>query len=172
MVGLNILFIIIVGSLFHFIFDWCGRPKWIAWLLPTNESVWKHLKMIVYPFLLTILLDLNFCFDNHNYWFAKFISILSACILCAALFYGYYFFKKKSILWLNILIYILAVMAGCDFGYLFLTVPALNLEIVGMAGCMLLPILFILFTYFAPERGIFVDPLTGKAGIFKNCHKK
>ncbi len=48
----GILFISILGSIMHFVYDLSGKMLVVGFFAPVNESVWEHLKL---PFLPTIL---------------------------------------------------------------------------------------------------------------------
>ena len=38
-------FIIIAGSLLHFVYEWTGYSDIMGLFTPVNESVWEHLKL-------------------------------------------------------------------------------------------------------------------------------
>ena len=37
------------GTVQHFLFVPLGRPRWLLWLLPVNESPWEHYKLAFWP---------------------------------------------------------------------------------------------------------------------------
>ncbi len=43
----GIVFTLIIGTLLHFVFEWSGRNFLVAFIAPTNESVFEHLKLLV-----------------------------------------------------------------------------------------------------------------------------
>ena len=43
------LFLSVMGTLLHFLFDWSGGSWAAALIAPVNESVWEHLKLLVFP---------------------------------------------------------------------------------------------------------------------------
>ena len=53
----GILFTISAGTALHFLFDWSGRLIPAALIAPVNESVWEHLKLLFFPFLLFSALE-------------------------------------------------------------------------------------------------------------------
>lgn len=52
----GILFVIIVGFIAHFIFEATNENPVVAAFVPVNESVWEHLKLLVFPYLLFVLI--------------------------------------------------------------------------------------------------------------------
>ena len=49
--------VIVLGSLCHFLYDWSGGLSLAALFCPVNESVWEHLKLLYFPFLLVSLVS-------------------------------------------------------------------------------------------------------------------
>lgn len=47
----------ILGTLNHFLYDWSGKNPVIALFTPVNESVWEHMKLLFFPFLLLSLIE-------------------------------------------------------------------------------------------------------------------
>lgn len=48
------LFVGILGTLFHFVYDWCGHARLIGLFVPVNESTWEHMKLLFIPMLIYI----------------------------------------------------------------------------------------------------------------------
>lgn len=46
---LGALFVIIIGSIFHFVFEWSNQWLPLGAITPVNESVWEHLKLVFWP---------------------------------------------------------------------------------------------------------------------------
>ncbi len=44
--------IVLLGAALHFVYDWTRSAGSVAWLAPVNESVWEHMKTVVFPMLL------------------------------------------------------------------------------------------------------------------------
>ncbi len=44
-------FVIIAGSALHFVFEWSGGFRPVAWLAAVNESTWEHFKLGFWPAL-------------------------------------------------------------------------------------------------------------------------
>lgn len=48
------LFVGILGTLFHFVYDWCRLARLIGLFVPVNESTWEHMKLLFFPMLIYI----------------------------------------------------------------------------------------------------------------------
>lgn len=57
------LLIFLIGAGVHFLYDISGDFAGFAWFCPVNESVWEHLKLCYYPFLIFGLL---YCVWNNK----------------------------------------------------------------------------------------------------------
>ena len=53
-VVLGFFVISIVGTLFHFVYDWCGQVWFVGLFVPVNESTWEHMKLLFIPMLIYI----------------------------------------------------------------------------------------------------------------------
>ena len=50
----GLLFVGILGTLFHFVYDWCRQSRLIGLFVPVNESTWEHMKLLFIPMLIYI----------------------------------------------------------------------------------------------------------------------
>ena len=46
----------ILGTLFHFVYDWSGQMWFVGLFVPVNESTWEHMKLLFVPMLIYIML--------------------------------------------------------------------------------------------------------------------
>lgn len=53
----GIPFLILVGCIIHFVFDWTNRLPIIGIFSPVNESVWEHLKLGFWSLMLFSLAE-------------------------------------------------------------------------------------------------------------------
>lgn len=45
----------ILGTLFHFVYDWAGKLWLVGLFVPVNESTWEHMKLLFIPMLIYIM---------------------------------------------------------------------------------------------------------------------
>lgn len=64
-------FVLVLGTLSHFFFDWSGENRLVGIFAAVNESTWEHLKLLFFPALL--------------FWVSEWI-LLAVLLLCYLLF--------------------------------------------------------------------------------------
>lgn len=155
------------GTLLHFLYDWLGKAAWIAPFSGVNESTWEHMKLLFWPMLLYAVVQSFFFKDRGDFWCVKLRGMVLGLTLIPVIFYTYNGVIGKSPDWLNIAIFFVTAAAV----YLYETrlfeggrvkCGSPNRAVAALGG---LAILFVVFTFFTPEIGIFRDPLTGTYGI-------
>ena len=161
------LFISIIGSILHFTYDLSNHNKYVSLLSAVNESVWEHMKLLVFPSLVWTLIEVPFISSNPNFLLAKCISLIVMVLLVPILFYSIKYIFKKSYLIVDILIFYVAVGIGQ-----YLANIILNLDPVpSVYNYFSLIIMILIYGYFLiatilPGEGdIYVDPNTKKKGI-------
>ena len=165
------LFIILLGSILHFLFDWSGQWTPVALIAAVNESVWEHLKMVFWPGLIFALMSFPFLRKKTNhFWEGKVIGLLSMPLIILVLFYAYHLAFKTHNLAYDILIFVLAVMIGQGISYRLMfksRFPRYSKPIV--IGLLLIATaVFSLFSFYPPQNPLFQDSRTGNYGIPKN----
>ena len=45
------IFVLILGTLSHFFYEWSNDNQIIGLFSPVNESVWEHMKLVFFPML-------------------------------------------------------------------------------------------------------------------------
>lgn len=162
-------FIFIGGTLFHFLYDWTGRLKPVGLISPINESVWEHLKLVLYPTILFgIFEDLALKGAANNYVTAKAASIVVTMLAIIIIFYSYTYVLGRHYLFLDILTFAIAIALGQYVSYLLLTSPKLPVWVTSVAIWILLILIFIfsLFTLYPPKLPIFKNEQDGSYGIY------
>ena len=157
----------LAGTILHFLYDWLGEAIWIAPFSGVNESTWEHMKLLFWPMLLFAVVQSFFFKDRENFWCIKLRGILLGLILIPILFYTYNGIIGKSPDWINIAIFFISAAVA----YIYETrifyknqLPCKSPKIA-LVTLSVIAFLFVLFTFRAPEIGIFRDPLTGTYGI-------
>lgn len=166
------LFIIFIGSILHFVFEWSGNSKIVAYFAAVNESTWEHLKLAFFPALFFSLIEYPFVKKFvKNYFFGKVIGFYIMPLTIIFLFYGYKFlFKSDSLLW-DIFIFILAAFLGEYIAFKFLIKKeslGKTFQILSIILFLIILISFSLLTYFPPKNFLFKDPVTGGFGIISH----
>ena len=155
------------GTLLHFLYDWLGEAVWIAPFSGVNESTWEHMKLLFWPMFLYAIVQSFFFRDRRDYWCVKLRGILLGLALIPVIFYTYNGVVSKSPDWLNIAIFFVSAAVAYIYETRLFQAEKLSCRSPKWAVAVLwgIAVLFVLFTFFTPEIGVFRDPLTGSYGI-------
>lgn len=154
----GIIFTIILGTLFHFIYEWSGNNPIVGLFSPVNESVWEHLKLLFYPASIWFFIGyFKHGKHNSNYFFSALIGLISGLIVIPVLFYLYTAIAGTDILVIDISIFILSIIITfLIFGYFqrnynfhFLSTKAVIIL------WELIFVLFVFFTILPPDIPLF-----------------
>ena len=155
------------GTLLHFLYDWLGGAIWLAPFSAVNESTWEHMKLLFWPMLIFAIAQSFFFKERKDFWCIKLRGILLGLTLIPVIFYTYNGAIGKSPDWLNIAIFF--VCAAIAYIYEAKLFNENKLYCRSPKGAIIIlssiALLFVIFTFFTPELGIFRDPLTGRYGI-------
>jgi hypothetical protein len=161
-------FILLIGSLLHFCFEWSGRCVPLALFCAVNESVWEHLKLGFWPGLFFALLEyVLWGKRGANFLVAKTLSLYIMPILTIILFYSYTAILGTHVLWIDLSIFVVSVLLAQYISFQVI-ISEKNYSSLNKAAFIMLTVLtlaFSLFTYFPPKLELFIDPRTGKPGI-------
>jgi hypothetical protein len=164
----GIVFIVVVGSVLHFVFEWSGGAIPVAPFAAVNESVWEHLKLGFWPALVYAVLEyFRFGKSANNFPFAKTLGIYLIPITIVVLYYLYTAILGHGLLIVDIAIFVVAVIVGQLVSYRLLIASPLPERLNRFAPIALavLGILFVLFTFYPPQIPLFKDSVTGGYGI-------
>lgn len=162
---IGIIFVTIMGTLAHFLYDWSGKNRVVGLFTPVNESVWEHMKLLFFPMLLyTLLMIFKFRKQYPCISSALCFGLSLGTLLIPVLFYAYTAVLGKNILILDVCTFILSIIIAFWLSYK-LTLSC-RLEPYTFLLCCLVGILFIcfmLFTCHPPAAEIFEDPTHSQA---------
>ncbi len=155
------------GTLLHFLYDWLGEAVWIAPFSGVNESTWEHMKLLFWPMFIFAIVQSFFFKEREAFWCVKLKGTLLGLVLIPVLFYTYNGVIGKSPDWLNIVIFFISAATAFIYEARQFNDETATCKSPKLAIALLCVIaaLFVVFTFAAPEIGIFKDPLTGTFGI-------
>lgn len=162
------IFILVLGILFHFIYDFFNQSSIVGVIGAVNESAWEHLKLLFWPFLF-VRLGAYFINKSHsnNFFTVTLISILVGMLLIVSLFYTYSGIIGKNNLVVDIIIFVIAV-AVSNYLYFKMIKSSLHndkINIISLITLIGLMLIFVFFTFDPPKIPLFKDPLTSQYGI-------
>lgn len=117
-------FIFFLGAAWHFLYDWTGIFL-ISLVSPVNDSVWEHLKLGICPTLIFAFIAYFYIGRyQRRYWAVRALQMYLNPFFLVLLFYGYTAVLGDNKLYLDILIFAVAVAACQYIGYKLLKKPA------------------------------------------------
>lgn len=156
----GIVFVLLLGTLSHFFYQWSGKNFLVGLFFPNSESTWEHMKLLFIPMVLWLL----FC----SFWLKEDADCILPGFLCGlligtaaipVLFYSYTGILGKDLFVLDLLVFVSSVLLafltgarfarGCRFRKQRRLLEAL---VYALLLC------FILFSCYPPKLGIFQIP--------------
>lgn len=153
-----------LGTVLHFAFDRLGRPWWLAPLMPVNESVWEHTKLLTVPVLLTVPLQSRLLAVPPRQLLEADLQALGAGL--AAMVLLYYFWVGAigpNSLWLGAGILGVSTAVCCGTLSVLLARGGTPLPWQMLLGALVVGYIF--FTYAPPRLPLFRDSQTGTYGL-------
>ena len=164
------VFVSIVGTLLHFVFDWSHQNIIVGMFSAVNESIWEHVKLLFFPLVLFFIIQYKFARNPQNAHCANFYAVLAGTTAIPALYYLYTGALGVNIDWFNILIFYIS--SAISFFARYKTIknkgncylsPAITNTIIAI-----ITLLFIIFTFMPMHIPLFIDPLDQTYGYFKS----
>ncbi len=159
---LDTLFVIVFGTLLHFVYDWSGNNDVVGIFGAINESTWEHLKLLFWPAFIFSIIEYIYIGKNfNNYVTAKCISLYLGVILIVVLFYTYTGIIGYNLLFLDIAIFIISVLISQYLGYKIINQNkdfGKSVNVISLIFIVVLAFAFIHFTFYPPEIPLFENP--------------
>lgn len=169
---INTIILGIVASFSHFAYDLSGKNIIVGMFNPVNESVWEHLKIMFFPFLLwwiaIYLVKNKKCDIPLNTWIVSAaVSLVVAPLSVVLLFYSYTGAFGIESVFIDILLVFVCYFIALWVASHFLKYSEPNkwpviLSVIVITGIF---IAFIIFTFNPPRLPIFYDTVTKTYGI-------
>jgi hypothetical protein len=160
---LSFLIVVIIGSILHFVYEWSHERRGVAWLAATNESVWEHMKLTIWPYTIATGVIYAVSRKNRNnestdVWLTRFIGLVLTLLIIPAVFYAYTGGGKegRSVLAVDILTFVFAVLSGHLLTCIIPLREKIWTLVLGVTLTVILLALFTVFSYQPPNRkGLF-----------------
>ncbi|MCI8640720.1 MAG: hypothetical protein HFJ59_02450 [Clostridia bacterium] len=165
----SFIFVSILGTLLHFTYKFFGENIFVASFSAVNESVWEHLKLLFFPMVLTIIIGYFYIGKNvSNFLCSKALGIISAMLFIIIFFYTYIEIIGKSIVFIDIASFFVAVILGEYLAYKLMMSDFKCNNIIAITILIIILMCFVVFTYCTPKIEIFRDPVFNQYGIIKD----
>ncbi len=166
------IFSILAGTVLHFAFEFTGGNTIVGAFTPVNESVWEHLKLLLFPIMIFSVFQF-FAGGRQikNFVSGRIYALLIGMALTVMLFYTYTGLYGNNCFYADISIFIVSVAAVFWISCVFYKHPDFfkseNSTIVACCIITAVIILFIYFTFNPPMFELFRDPLSEDFGIIQ-----
>lgn len=145
---IGVLVVSALGTLFHFLYRWVP-----ILIFPSSESIFEHLKLVVFPFLVFYFLSVPFYKEDR---FALFSSFVTAIFLSMAFivisYYTYSGILGYSIEAVDSIIYYVSIVLGFIGIYKKKTLMSNSNSVVFLLICILL---IFVFSFYPPQISFF-----------------
>lgn len=162
------IFVSIFGTMGHFIFKWCDSNPIVGLFFSVNESVWEHLKLLFFPYLVWSVIEYFITERHAAYFLSKIKGVLSGMLFLVVFFYTYSGATGKVNTFFDVLSFFLGTAAAFVISYLSLKNKSTGSragEIISICLFILVAVLFFIFTFSPPLIPLFEDPQNFTYGI-------
>ncbi len=157
---IGILFVLLMGTLAHFIYGWAGNHPAVGLFTPVNESIWEHMKLLFFPMLIYAFFTMLRLKEAYPCIISSLcFGILTGTLLIPVLFYAYTFILGRNYLILDIGIFIVSTLTAFLLSYrLTLSCGAKSFTVMLCILVCILFVCFLFFTYHPPDLDLFAVP--------------
>ncbi len=101
----------LAGTVCHYLYELSGDNLLVGIFTPINESVWEHLKLLLYPVLLYTAVE-YFIYGRkiQGFVYSRVMGLLAGLIFIPISFYAYNIFTRNNIAAADIMIYYISVV--------------------------------------------------------------
>lgn len=158
------LFVSVVGTLSHFLYEWSGENILVSLFAPIHESTWEHMKLLFFPMLLYGFLEAVFIVQDESTIAAHLAGTLAGTIFIPILFYTYHGILGFSIPAVDIFIFYLSVFFAFFLRHQGIrTGKYQNYVSVLILATAVFFLCFLLFRFVPPRLALFQNPVTASA---------
>ena len=153
------LFVSVLGTALHFLYEWSGENTLAALVSGVNESVWEHMKLLFVPVFLWLLL-------TRANWAVGAASLLAGLLFIPAAYYTYTGALGFRVAAVDIALFYLA--AALVFRLQRRLEGKWESRRQQTAGLMVLTVLalaFLVWTFYPPRLPLWQDPVSGTFGL-------
>lgn len=160
------IFIIVAGTLLHFIFGWSNNNLLVGTFSPINESVWEHLKLLFFPMMISTIV--GYFYKGKfisNYLCSKVLGIILSISFIVVFFYTYTGIIGIHVAVVDIISFFISVSLGQYVAYQKMKSTFSCNNLIPIIILLALYLSFLFFTFCPPHIALFKDPITGMFGI-------
>lgn len=155
---ISTIFVIVLGTLLHFMYKWSGNNMIVGIFSSINESVWEHLKLMFFPMLITIIIGYFYKGkDINNYLPSKVIGIIVMLSFTIIFYYTYSGIIGNNYAVIDIGTFFVAVLLGQYVSYKIMKIKFQGNNLISIIILVALLLCFVFFTFMPPSIALFKD---------------
>ena len=156
----GIIFVSLLGTLFHFAYNLSGSNALVGLFAPVNESIWEHTKLIFFPMLIySIYLNKKIGAQYPCVNSAMAFASLLGVVLIIGLYYTYSGIIGFNIAFVDILIFYISTITAFFAAYKASISCKVHKHYTILWSLQIVLIcLFVIFTFFPPNIPLFINP--------------
>ena len=165
---LSAVFTAALGTFLHFLFELSGKARIFALFSSVNESVFEHLKLIFWPFFITVIIGFFVLEHKKRILLPAALSVFLGMFFIPAVHFSYKAFLGKSFPFIDIPLYYLAVILSYLLFYILYKNGVGGGNIGAFLGFSIFALIIFSLIYFTvnpPHTEAFLDPTTNTFGI-------
>ena len=151
-----------MGIVGHFLYSLSGNNTFVGLFMPVNESVWEHLKLLFFPFMLYVFIEIALYGRKiSGFLFSRITGVIIGLVFIPTAYFIYTAVIGKNVAFLDILLYFIGVFISFDISYKrILHGKDKNIRKTISAIILFLGIsaLFISLTFSPPNTALFTSP--------------
>ena len=153
-------FIFILGSILHFAYDFFNQNPIVGLIVPINESIWEHTKLLFFPTVLWYTLYYFFSGKklrpNYTQWLTSCtLSVIVGILSIPLIFYFYTEAFGIELLIVDILILLFSVALGQITAHHSYIYSFSIKQYISISILIFIAILYIIFSLFPPSLPLF-----------------
>lgn len=161
---------LILGNALHFLYEFSGKSPVAAAFSAVNESTWEHMKLLIVPWTLWSLVEAAALLrsSRRGVLMPRALGLLCGTVLIPAVYYTYTGIAGQRSAIADILLFQAAVLLAALVSWRLMTKGRFSAPPWSALGLFLLLGLWALavwWTFEPPHIPLFIDPVTGTAGV-------
>lgn len=154
------IFVSVLGTLLHFVYEWSGNNVLVGLFTPINESIWEHTKLLFFPMLIYLVYLTRKTGTQYPCIGAALISgALAGAASIIALFYTYSGIIGFNVAVVDISIFFISVIISFYIVYKIATTCKENIyTTLSQTLWIMMICLYIIFTISPPQIPLFISP--------------
>ncbi|MBR3840079.1 MAG: hypothetical protein IKM20_02970 [Erysipelotrichales bacterium] len=153
--------VVVLGIAFHSLYELTSESIIVGLICPINESIWEHLKLLFYPYLIYLIFEIYTTKNTYSQLIIyKFYSVCLGMLTILILHYTYSGIIGKTYIIADISTFIISVAVSFFTSYYLIIHDTENKQTtkLGILLFIIMSLVFTFFTFYQPDLPLFEAP--------------